>query len=96
MRRTSAQTLAEPDLTLSELADAESLLQSGQARLLRLVAQDSLESVGKRINLAGSSVCRFEYSGDLPRKASVRVLYYRYLCELRDRYGTVEVARRSR
>ena len=79
------------DLTSEELADLFGLVESGQARLLRLSAQITAHSAGELVLSSGTAVLFWE-AGRIPRDLVVRRRYYAFLCDLRKRLGEITVA----
>jgi len=79
------------DLTPDEYTDLYNLVDSGQAKLLRLSAQVSAKTAGERVLASETSVCYWE-RGRVPVDPYVRRRYYTFLCELRERLGEITVA----
>jgi DNA-binding XRE family transcriptional regulator len=84
-----------PPLTLEEKVDLVYLIRSGQARLLRLSSQETQAQVARRIGVSTPSMIAWE-GGTIPSWHSSRRIYYTYLCQLRERYGEITVARSPR
>jgi len=79
-------------LTDAELADLAGLVRSGQASLLRRVSGLTQETLAAEAGITVDAVSRSEKRRHVPQDDGVREAYYRALCTLRDRHGTVTLA----
>lgn len=79
-------------LSDAELEDLAGLILSGQASLLRRVSGMTVATLAGQTGASGRRQARYESQGLIPRDGGVRERYYRVLCTLRERYGTVELA----
>lgn len=78
-------------LTPDEEGDMYELFQCGKARLWRNLAEETLKSIGAKLNVPFQTLGRWE-RGAYPSEAESRERYYRQLCEWRTEYGDITVS----